>query len=228
MPGGSAGVIGSRLNSCKLDFAAWIASQQPGFVCGWGRRTIFYPHKPRFSVHASCSAPWYDHARPRSSCLCMRDRPGHVSVPQLDDRSSEPVVKTRIRAPHSVVFPMQLRSLCVTERLGTARRFLSVGIRCMPRHPSLAWRSPRPSSPDSVRASNASHARPGLFQPGEGPFSAQADHEALRRRLMISTGSTPPASPCGVAQGRTGVIVPQEWSAGKPFEDYFPISRTKR
>ena len=48
--------------------------------------------------------------------LYTGDRPGHVSVPQLDDRSSEPVVKTRIRAPYSVVFPVQLRFLCVTER----------------------------------------------------------------------------------------------------------------
>ncbi|MDB5556847.1 MAG: hypothetical protein JWL86_6831 [Rhizobium sp.] len=183
---------------------------------------IFHPHQTHLFVHAGVSAPWFGHARPRSLCLGMRDRPGHVSVPQLDDRPRSRSFKTRIRAPYSVVFPCNSGSSASPNgpcRLSSRTRRHPMST---PRHPSLAWRSrdhhPRiPFGPPMPHR----HAR-AFFSPEENHSLHGPDHEALRRLPMTSTGSAPPTSPCGVAEGRTRGIVPWSGGNGKRCEDYFP------
>ena len=64
--------------------------------------------KTHLSVHANVSAPWHAHARPRSLRLRMKDRPGHVSVP--DYMTAFAAVKTRCRAPSNGVSIPELAS----------------------------------------------------------------------------------------------------------------------
>ena len=95
----------------------------------------------------------------------MKDRPGHEIVPQLVtgvDRSLR-----HASVPRSVVFPAQLRSLCVTECPGVAEA--EVTLASTPtmflRPPSLAVRKCRSITPGwHSNASYASQARQALFQ----------------------------------------------------------------
>jgi hypothetical protein len=65
----------------------------------------------------------------RSLRLRMRDRPGHGTVPQLVTGLRRPI--RHVSVPRSVVCPVQLRSLCVTEALGSGR----AGFQGMPDRP---------------------------------------------------------------------------------------------
>ena len=95
----------------------------------------------------------------------------------------------------------------------------SVSLRLPPmstsRHPSLAWRS-RDHHPRTPFGPPMPHRHaPAFFSREENHSLHGPLHGALRRLSMPSTGSTPPASPCGVAEGRTRGIVPQDKRIGK-------------
>ena len=64
--------------------------------------------KTHLHVHASRSAPWFDHARLDPFAQGMKDRPGHVSVP--DYMTAFAAVKTRCRAPSNSVSIHELAS----------------------------------------------------------------------------------------------------------------------
>ena len=180
-------------------------------------------------VHASRSAPWHDHARLPIPLPAQRISAGARNRATLDMTASRQPVR-HVVVPRSVVFPAQLRSLCVTERPGLARRLqaitgtpeVSACLQCL--HPAIHRWLPTAKAAAGVVGTITPAFRSGLqcLTGTPGPFSG------LRRtifctgpdvELCVVSPHQAPAPPRRIAMRGsrcgTGVILAQLLRAGK-------------
>jgi hypothetical protein len=164
--------------------------------------------KTHLPVHASGSAPWFDHARLPISPLAQRLSAGARNRATVIMTASRQPVRHR-SVPRSVVFPAQLRFLCVQGPW-------PFGVN----DPAGGWQV-RSRAFARNRRDRRSRSAPGLLclTGTPGPFSARRRTifcQGPGMELCVVSPHQAPVPPRRIAmrcsRGGTGVIFAQVWS----------------
>ena len=135
----------------------------------------------------------------------MKDRPGHVSVP--DYMTAFAAVKTRCRAPSNSVSTHELASTAPV----VPQPLRSLGERSCVRYSARPGRNSASLPPS----------------PEDWPFS-----RTPRMETYVASPYRSPVPPrpdaSGCSRYGTAGIMPRSWGFGKMNKDYFPINENKR